>query len=83
MFGDLLAHQPCLGAGGDHLVGLQWLGAVGGLDHRADPFASFQVGQANHGHCGDFGVGVEDVLDFFSRDVLAFADDDVLNPSGD
>ena len=41
------------------------------------------VGKTDDRDVGDRGVGVENVLDLFGRDVLAFANDDVLEPAGD
>ena len=53
------------------------------LDHRAHPLAALPVGQADHGDVADLGVRVEDVLDLLGADVLALADDDVLQPAGE
>ena len=43
----------------------------------------FGIGQADDGHVGHRRVGVEQVLDLLGGDVLAVADDHVLQPTGD
>ena len=53
-----------------------------GLDHRADAFAPIWVGQSDHGRVLHRRQRVEHILDFLGRDVLAFADDDVLDAPG-
>ena len=59
------------------------LGALGGLDDRADPLAAFGVGEADDRDVLDLRVRVEQVLDLLGADVLALADDDVLEPAGE
>ncbi len=58
-------------------------GALGQCHHRTGSLARLRVGQPDHGHVGDGRVGVEEVLDLLGRDVLAMADDHVLQPAGD
>ena len=50
-------------------------------DHGARPLAAVGVGQADDGGVGDRRMGVQQVLDLLGRDVLALADDDVLEPA--
>ncbi len=52
-------------------------------DERHDHLAAVFVGDAEHRDVGDRRVRVEHVFDFLGRDVLALADDDVLDPAGD
>ena len=59
------------------------VGRVLGHDERDDHLAAVVVGDAEHGDVGDLRVRVEHVLDFLGRDVLALADDDVLDAAGD
>ena len=55
-----------------------------GFDHRAYPFAPLPVGQADDGDFGDLRVLIQEILDVLGADVLALADDDVLDaPGGD
>ena len=50
---------------------------------RAHPLPTVGVGEANHGGDADLGQLVQHVLDLRGRDVLALADDDVLEPAGE
>ena len=53
-------------------------------DHaRHDLLAVLLVGDADHLHVGDFRVRVDELLDLLRVDVLAAADDHVLQPAGD
>ena len=52
-------------------------------DHRGTTLAQEIVGQTDDGDVRDRRVLVEDVLDLLGGDVLAFANDDVLEPAGD
>ena len=54
-----------------------------GNDDSHDLFAVFPAGHADDLHVLDLGVGIEEVLDLLGVDVLAAADDHVLNPPGD
>src|SRR5579871_1100705 len=56
---------------------------VGVAHDGAHPFTGPPVGQADDRHVGHRGVGEQEVLDLLGGDVLAVADDDVLEPSGD
>ena len=51
--------------------------------HCAGPLAGLRVGQADDRHVGHGRVGVEEVLHLLGRDVLAVADDHVLQAAGD
>ena len=57
--------------------------SAGSLDDGADTLAALAVGQADHGHVADARVCVEQVLDLLGGDVLALADDDVLQATGE
>ena len=54
-----------------------------GEHDRAAAFAHHRVREPDDRDLGDVGVRVQDVLDLLGRDVLALADDDVLQPPGD
>ena len=66
-----------------HLLERERVGGILGGDHRAGALALLRVGQADDRDVADLGVGVEHVLDLLGADVLALADDDVLEPAGD
>ena len=66
-----------------HLVELEDLARGGLLDDGAHPLAPLAVGQPDHRHVADPGVRVQQVLDLLGRDVLALADDDVLQTAGE
>ena len=59
------------------------VGRVRRHDERDGHLAAVVVGDAEHRDVGDLRVRVEHVLDFLGRDVLALADDDVLEAAGD
>src|SRR5690606_25440888 len=85
LLGELLLHQLGVGQRGDHLVEGEVVGRVclgDPLDDRADALAALAVGKPDHRDVADLGVGVEHVLDLLGRDVLALADDHVLEPAG-
>ena len=54
-----------------------------GLDHRADHFPQVRIGQADHRHVLHPRVGGDEVFHVAGGDVLAPADDDVLEAPGD
>src|SRR3954447_5411054 len=81
---DLLAHQPGRGAGLDHLIERQHpRTARGWFDHSAHELSTFGVGQPDHSDVTDLRVVEQHVLELASGDVLALADDDVLQPPGE
>ena len=49
-------------------------------DHN---FAESLVGDSNHLHFADFGIGVEELFDFAGINVFAAANDDVAGAAGD
>ena len=53
------------------------------LDERHDPFAHQRVGLADRDRVADVGMGFEHLLDLGGADVLAAADDDVLEAADD
>ncbi|GGR40111.1 hypothetical protein GCM10010282_36060 [Streptomyces roseolus] len=75
--------EPGRAQEGRHALQGERRGAVGLFDDGADPFAALGVGEADDGGVDDGRVSVEQVLGLLGRDVLAFADDDVLLPSGE
>src|SRR3954470_2704652 len=74
--GDLAVAVPAQGVGVDG-------GAVCGADPGHDLFAVALVRHADHLDVGDVGMGVEELLDLTGIDVLAAADDHVLDPPDD
>ena len=64
-------------------VGVERVGAVAELDPGAQLLAVLLVGDADHLHVLDVGVGVEELLDLARVDVLPAADDHVLDPADD
>src|SRR5580658_1632565 len=52
-------------------------------DPGADFLAIFRIGHADHLDVSNLGVAIEELLDLARVDVLAAADDHVLDPSGD
>src|SRR5688572_7286911 len=61
----------------------EWLHAGNAGDDGTYPFAARRVGQPDDGHVADLRVFVDQILDFLRTDVLALANDDVLEPAGD
>ncbi|CAB4776497.1 unannotated protein [freshwater metagenome] len=62
----------------------RWCRLTSGHDHDcAGKLAALAVGQRDYRDVGHRGVEEEEVLDLLRRDVLALADDDVLDAPGD
>src|SRR3954470_23462211 len=74
--GDLAVAVPAQGVGVDG-------GAVCGADPGHDLFAVALVRHADHLDVGDVGMGVQELFDLTGVDVLAAADDHVLDPADD
>ena len=51
--------------------------------NAADDLAPLLVGEADDGDLGDGGMAVEDLLDLGGEEILAAADDHVLEPADD
>src|SRR5690606_27770886 len=66
----------------DHLVEGDRLAALRRLHHGAHALPPLAVRQADDRDVADLRVRVEEVLDLLGGDVLALADDDVLEPPG-
>src|SRR6478735_1635544 len=79
---DLVVGELARGVGADG-VGVERVGAVAELDPRTQLLAVLLVGDADHLHVLDVGVGVEELLDLAWVDVLPTADDHVLDPADD
>ena len=58
-------------------------GRIARPDERPDDLTPVLVGQADDRHLGDGGMAVEDLLDLGGEEVLAAADDHVLEPADD
>src|SRR3954452_15402435 len=81
--GDLLPHQPGRRADLDHLVERQHVTTLGGrLDDSADELTALGVRQPDDGDVADLRRVEQHVLELARGDVLALANDDVLQPSG-
>ena len=81
LLGDLLHHEP----GGAAVSTIASRSSERAAPSRSTTtahaaLAALGVGQADHRDVGDLGVREEQVLDLLGRDVLALADDDVLEP---
>src|SRR4051812_33790552 len=82
--GDLLPHQPRGGAGVDHLVEGQHVATLARRLHDcAHQLAPLGVGEPDDGDVADLRVVEQHVLELTRGDVLALADDDVLQPPGE
>ena len=80
--GGLLPGGPGRGEVGPGLLDVEGEPRAGDHD-RADALAQRRVRDGDHRHVRHRRVGDQQVLDFLGRDVLAAADDDVLEPVGD
>src|SRR5438270_5215483 len=83
LLGDLLHHQTLVLEEVDHLLELERVPGVLQRHDRAAALPQRRIGQPDHSHVGDLVVGVEEVLDLLGADVLALADDHVLQAPGD
>ncbi len=83
LFGNRIGPQPGLLAEGPQGVHVERLGSLGRGHRGAGPLAGDVVGKAHHGDVAHLGMGEQQILHLFGRDVLAVADDDVLQPTRD
>src|SRR5262245_34406798 len=82
-FGELLAHEAPRRQVLDHLLEEERVRGIAAGDHGAAALPELRVGEPDHRRVRDLWMRVEEVLDLLRRDVLALADDHVLEAPGD
>src|SRR5688572_10028700 len=81
LLGDLLNHEPRRSQVRGQLFDWQRQRRVGGDDHGAATLAAHGIGHADDRHLTHGRVLEEQVFELLRADVLALADDDVLQPA--